>query len=58
MSVNDVNDVNDALRETLHSTYARAWAVLSEASALLPAYFDTTEAGDMGLGRCALPRRR
>jgi TolB-like protein/tRNA A-37 threonylcarbamoyl transferase component Bud32 len=33
------------------SNYARAWAGLSEASALLPAYFDTTEADSVVLAR-------
>ena len=33
------------------STYARAWAGLSEASALLPAYLDTTEADAVVLAR-------
>ncbi|HEV7991070.1 MAG TPA: protein kinase, partial [Gemmatimonadaceae bacterium] len=33
------------------STYARAWAGLSEAAALLPVYYDTTEADDVLLAR-------
>lgn len=40
------------------SNYARAWAGLSEASALLPAYLDTTEADEVVLERAERAARR
>jgi tetratricopeptide (TPR) repeat protein len=40
------------------SSYARAWAGLSEAAALLPSYYDTTETDSVLLGRAEFAARR
>jgi serine/threonine-protein kinase len=40
------------------SNYARAWAGLSEAAALLPAYYDTTESVDVLLARAERAAQR
>ena len=40
------------------SSYARAWAGLSETAALLPSYYDTTETGSVLLARAEFAARR